>query len=204
MKKILFYIGFVFSFCFPLKILELFSAVKRKLYTGYFSRKFKNFDLTSTIFYPSYFIGQEFISIGHNVKIGRKSVITAWKSLNSNPIISIGDYVDLGEDCHITAANKIIIGNHVLLGKKVTITDNAHGSCSSLSELHYSPLSRKIYSKGPVIIGENVWIGDKSTILPNVNIGKGAIIGANSVVTRDVAAYSVVAGVPAKEVKSFC
>ena len=60
---------------------------------------------------------------------------------------------------------------------------------------------RPVVSKGSVIIGNNVWIGDKATILPNVTIGDGAVIAANSVVTKDVPAYSVVAGNPAKVIK---
>lgn len=65
------------------------------------------------------------------------------------------------------------------------------------------PLFRPLFSKGPVIIGKNVWIGDKATILPGVTIGDGSIIGANSVVTKDVPAYSVVAGNPAKIIKTI-
>lgn len=63
------------------------------------------------------------------------------------------------------------------------------------------PTQRPVYSKGPVIIGNNVWIGDKATILPNVSIGNGAIIAANSVVTKDVPEYCIVAGNPAKIIK---
>ena len=58
-----------------------------------------------------------------------------------------------------------------------------------------------IVSKGPVVIGDNVWIGDKVTVLPGVTIGDGAVIAANAVVTKDVPAYSVVAGNPAKIIK---
>ena len=60
-----------------------------------------------------------------------------------------------------------------------------------------------MYSKGPVIIQDNVWIGEKATILPGVTIGEGAIIGANSVVTKDVPAKSLVVGCPAKIVKTL-
>lgn len=58
-------------------------------------------------------------------------------------------------------------------------------------------------SKGPVIIGQNVWVGDKATILPGVTIGDGAVIGANSVVTKDVPPYSIVGGNPAKVLKQL-
>ena len=82
----------------------------------------------------------------------------------------------------------------------VLITDNAHGA-NLVEELDVIPLQRKTCSKGTVIIGNKVWIGDKATILPNTKIGNCAIIGANSVVTKDVPAYSVVGGNPAKILK---
>lgn len=66
------------------------------------------------------------------------------------------------------------------------------------------PKNRIIVSKGPVIIEDNVWIGDKATILPNVRIGFGSIIAANSVVTRDIPPFSIVAGAPARVVKRLC
>ena len=64
-------------------------------------------------------------------------------------------------------------------------------------------LDREIISKGPVKIGRNVWIGDKTTILGGVSIGDGAIVAANSVVTKDVPPFCVVAGVPARIIKDL-
>ena len=66
-----------------------------------------------------------------------------------------------------------------------------------------APLKRQVVSKGPVIIGDNVWIGEKSTIVANVKVGQGSIVAANSVVTKDVPPYCVVAGCPAKIVKKL-
>ena len=66
-----------------------------------------------------------------------------------------------------------------------------------------SPIKRDIVSKGAVIIGKNVWVGDKVSIMPNVRIGDGAIIAANSVVTKDVPPYSIVGGNPAKVIKEI-
>ena len=71
----------------------------------------------------------------------------------------------------------------------------------NLETLHIPPIKRPIYSKGPVIIGDNVWIGDKATILPGVTIGDGAVIAANAVVTKDVPAFCVAAGNPARIIK---
>ena len=85
----------------------------------------------------------------------------------------------------------------MLTGKWVTITDNSHGETDK-DTLGMRPQKRTITSKGPVVIGNNVWIGDKATILPGVIIGDGAVIAANAVVTKDVPAYSVVGGNRAK------
>lgn len=93
-----------------------------------------------------------------------------------------------------------MIGNEVLTGKWVTITDNSHGETDKES-LCVAPNKRSVINKGPVIIHDKVWIGDKATILPGVTIGEGAVVGANAVVTKDVPPYSVAAGVPAKIVK---
>ena len=112
----------------------------------------------------------------------------------------IGDSVSIGAFNHITCTNRIVIGDGVLTGKFVTVTDNSHGN-TDYDSLHIKPNDRDVVSKGPVVIGNNVWIGDKATILPGVTIGDGAIIAANAVVTKDVPAYSVAAGNPARIIK---
>lgn len=147
-------------------------------------------------------IGPEYICIGSS-KIGKEAILTAYDRASGydfSPEIIIGDNCNIGEFCHITSINSIIIGNGVLTGRWVTITDNSHGQ-TIYDDLMLPPLKRKPFSKGKVIIGNNVWIGDKATILPGVTIGDGAIIGAGSVVTKDVPSMSVVGGNPAKLLK---
>ena len=117
-----------------------------------------------------------------------------------NPKIKIGKNCLIGEYNHITSCNEISIGDYVLTGRWVTITDNSHGDIS-FEALQIPPKWRELKSKGSVIIGNNVWVGDKVTILPNVTVGDNAIIAANSVVTHDVPLNTVVAGNPAKIVK---
>lgn len=149
--------------------------------------------------------GEKYITIGDYCHIGDNSILTAWDNYKDqifSPQIKIGNGCNFGVLSHITAINYIEIGNNCLTGPQVLITDNSHG-VFSLEDLGIAPINRPLYSKGPVIIGDNVWIGSKVTICPNVHIGNGAIIAANSVVTHDVPAFSMVAGVPAKIVKQL-
>lgn len=202
MKKLLLIVGILFHFFFPIKILNFYITVKRYINTGYYIAQFKRVGEVISIEYPFHLVGGKCISIGNKVTIGKRGVITAWVADKSKyPLIHIGDNVNIGDDCHITASNKIIIANNVLFGKKVTVTDNSHGICNNLEELFLHPIDRVVFSKGPVIIKERVWIGDKATILPGVTIGEGAIVGANSVVTKDVPANCIVGGVPARILK---
>jgi len=153
------------------------------------------------------------ITIGDGTWFGEGVFLTAWDQFNSlvegkphmqhfTPSIVIGKNCHFGVQNHITSTNSITIGDNLLTGKWVTITDNAHGEFT-LEQLSMDPLKRPISSKGPVVIGNNVWIGDKATILPAVTIGDGAIIAANAVVTKDVPAFSVAAGNPARIIKTI-
>lgn len=182
---------------------KYFDFVRSILYTAWISPDLKYLGRGSRITSFMSLHGAKYIEIGNKCSIGKLAVITAWDNYGSDnysPQIVIGDNVIIGTESHITAINLIKIGNNVLTGKKVTITDNSHGT-STIRSLDNSPSERALFSAGPVIIEDNVWIGDKVTILPNVRIGCNAIIGANSVVTKDVEPNSVVGGIPAKVIK---
>lgn len=147
-------------------------------------------------------VGGKYISIGDMTKIGRHGVLTAWKRANKPaPHLEIGKDCDFGEYNHISCASSIIIGNGVLTGRWVTIDDNSHGN-NSLEQMKEPPSSRPISFKGPIKIGNNVWIGDKATLLSGIEIGEGSIIAANSVVTHDIPPFCIAAGCPAKVIKS--
>lgn len=205
MKQLIYLLGTIWSYLYPQLIREKLESVKVKFFAGYKSRKFKAFGRTSTIGIHSTYIGEERITIGENTHIGDYGRLTAYSyyqytNQQFSPKITIGHSCNIGAQSHITAINKIIIGNNVLTGPRVLITDNAHGE-SKAELLEVAPVFRPLVSKGAVIIEDNVWIGEGTMIMPNVHIGKSAIIACNSVVTTDIPAYAIAAGSPAKIIK---
>lgn len=184
---------------------QQFKKLRNRIYTTWIASEFRKLGYNSYINSPIELKGGKYISIGSYSGIGSNTILTAWDSYmgkSYTPEITIGNNVWIGEDCHITSINNISIGNGVLLGKKITITDNSHGDID-VESLKLPPTERKLVSKGQVIIEDNVWIGDKATILPNVTIGRNSIIGANSVVTKNVPMNCVVAGNPARIIKQI-
>ena len=194
------FLGRTFSWLFPYKIWRGLNVLFKSFRAGWLSSQFARigkrcmFEVGLKLNCPKY------ISLGNDVILGKNGILTAWVTSGVVPEIIIGNDVNFGDDFHITAIHSIRIGNGVLLGKKVLITDNAHGDLT-FENLNMLPKDRLLYSKGPVIIEDNVWIGEKASIMPNVKIGKGAVVAANAVVTKDVPPYSLVAGVPAVLIK---
>ncbi len=207
MKHILLLIGQLISFIYPKKLREYILKTKLYVFTGYKSRSFKVLGRNSTLGIYSTYIGEEYISIGNCSHIGNYGRLTAYDyyfftKQTFNPKIIIGDNCSIGEQSHITAINSISIGNNVLTGPRVLITDNAHGA-SVDNNIDIAPISRKLTSNGAVVIEDNVWIGEGAMIMPNVKVGEGSIIAANSVVTKDIPPYCVAAGSPARIIKKI-
>lgn len=164
----------------------------------WYSKKIGKVGINLNCYYDLDIIGEKYISIGNNFTSTQSVRIHAWKSSDIDTIlIDIGNDVTITDHCYISGINKIRIGNGVLFGPNCFVTDNFHGTAER-DDLDRAVEKRVIESKGAVIIGDNVWIGRNTCIMPNVTIGKGAIIGANSVVTHDIPPYNIAAGVPAR------
>lgn len=150
--------------------------------------------------------GKEYISFGRDITIGRNCRIEAYPYTHNHKTIIFGKNIEINDFCHITGTNKVIIGDNVLIASKVFISDSSHGNYSDdefkIDGPESRPGNRKIYSS-PVYIGNNVWIGESSSILSGVVIGDGSIVGANSVVTKDVPPGVIVAGNPARKIKKY-
>jgi acetyltransferase-like isoleucine patch superfamily enzyme len=108
-----------------------------------------------------------------------------------------GKEVSFGSGCHIYEPRAgLKIGNHSMIGGGVLICGVNHGYA-----VREVPMRQQPAEAAPIVIGNDVWIGMGAIILPGVTISDGAIIGAGAVVTADVAAGSVVSGIPARHVK---
>lgn len=135
------------------------------------------------------FFAKGFISsCGENVNIQRGAVFSSK--------LSIGDYSSVGINSVIQGP--VRIGRNVMMGPEVYIYTQNHNH----QRLDIPMIKQGYENEKPVIIMDDVWIGSRVTILPGVTVGCGSIIGASAVVTKDVPDYSIVAGNPAKVIKS--
>ena len=131
-----------------------------------------------------------------NIILGEDVVIKSGAHIcpcNKNSEIYIGKRTTVGFYTFIYSSKKIFIGSDCMIAPFVYIVDSNHGNEKGLEMNLQENISEEIG------IGNNVWIGAKSVILPGVKIGDGAIIAAGSVVTKDVPSGQVVGGVPAKK-----
>ena len=117
-------------------------------------------------------------------------------------MLIIGNNVGINDDCHLACIHSIEIGDNVLIASKVFISDHSHGKIS-LDDLLLPPTERLLTSKGKIVIEPNVWIGEGVVILSGVRIGRGSVIGANSVVIKDIPPFSVAVGSPARVIKTI-
>lgn len=149
---------------------------------------------------PVYIRGKGYIG-GKNLTTGR---CCRFDLPDERKSLLIGDNCEIGDYTHIVALKDVQIGNNVLIASKVFISDTSHGNYKGLYQCHpnISPKKRPLNSKS-IIIGNNVWIGENAVILAGVKIGNGCIIGANSVVNRDIPENVIAAGIPAKIIKRF-
>ena len=197
----------VFSYIFTYNVVVRLHRSKNILYSMWISRFIGSIGTASKIFYPCKLWGggQNNIFVGNGTTIQGHCILGCWTKYAGEtftPSLKIGNDCNIGEHTHISAINRIEIGDGLLTGRYVYIGDNSHGGLSN-NEAIIPPIRRKLETKGPIIIGKNVWIGDKATILAGVTIGDNVIVGANSVVTKDIPSNTMVAGVPARILKSL-
>jgi acetyltransferase-like isoleucine patch superfamily enzyme len=163
-----------------------------------FAHRFKTFGRKTILVSPDKIEGEEYIELEDNVSINSMAWLLALEQGNAKPRLLIKKGTVIGRFSHIVALQHVEIENNVLIADKVYISDNIH----DYSDINMPIMKQPVLFKAPVIIGENSWIGENVSII-GARVGKHCIIGANTVVTKDIPNYSVAVGSPAKVIKQF-
>lgn len=177
---------------------QLITLVFNKIRTIFI---FKN---ARIIRFPIDIRGKRFINVTKGFTTGVGCRIEAYPT-NNEKVLFFGENFQMNDYVHITAMEHVKIGNNVLLASKIYISDCSHGSYAGNdndSSPDSIPHNRKLFSK-PITIEDNVWIGESVSVLPGVTIGKGSIIGANSVVSKSIPENVIAVGTPAKPIKKY-
>lgn len=135
---------------------------------------------------------------GSNTKLGKRAIIGSHCEIIAKGKIQIGNYFSINKYTRIVALENIAIGDYVTIAQFVTILDHDHAY-----KIVDGNMLLEGYTTSPIVIGNNVWIGDKVTICKGVTIGNNVIIGANSVVTKDIENNCIAAGNPCKKLKGI-
>ena len=158
---------------------------------------FASFGRRTVLQRPIRLQGERWISIGADVFVGASSWLQVLEGADGPGRLEIGDGCDLTGNCVLSAAASVRLGRHVLLARNVYVSDHTHA---------HHDISRPVMHQGvtnvaPVEICDGAWLGQNAVVCPGVRIGRGAVIGANSVVLDDVPDYAVAVGAPARVVR---
>ncbi len=143
--------------------------------------------------------GAKRILIGSSVYISENGWLACMPLTGSKDAsLKIGDGTYVGRFCHIYASAKIEIGKKVLMADKVYIADNLH----DYRNVQIPVIDQPLKQTAPVFIGEGAWLGENVCVI-GASVGKQSVIGANSVVLKDIPDYCVAAGAPAKIIRRY-
>lgn len=150
---------------------------------------------------PPQIFGTGRIELGDDVVVGAPCTWDLAYSVAGRPELIVGNHVSINYRNFMSIAQRVTIGDHTMIAGNVAIFDNISHPVSPAKRLAHMPISAA--DVAPVHIGRNCWIGMNSIILRGVTIGDNSIVAAGAVVTRSVPPNTIVAGNPAREVKTF-
>ena len=165
-------------------------------------RHIGKYGVDSYVRLPRSISGTRHIEIGDRVMIHSHSwlsAITRYAGESFTPKIVIGNDVQIGRYVCITSIDRVTIGSDCLFSQYIYISDSAHG----MDPMGGLLTEQKLESKGPVEIGAHTFIGCRAAVLSGVKLGEHCVVGANAVVTHSFPDYSMVAGCPARLIKTY-
>jgi len=177
---------------------DLYEAARRRLYTWVMRRRFAAWGEQSLLEPSARLRSPHLVEVGRDVYLCENLWLNAHDDgAQGTPTLRIGDGCYIGRSGQINAWREVVIESHVLIADRVFISDADH-----VFEDTNRPIRvQGARFKGAVRLEQGCWLGVGVVVLPGVTIGKNAIVGANSVVTKSVPAYAIVAGVPAKIIR---
>lgn len=180
-------------------VLDVANKVLDRCYSRLMSGSFAHWGARSRLGRRAILVGPKLISVGSDVILGEQIWLNAKDDLaRCTPTLHIGDGTYIGRFTQINAWRNVTIGRDVLIADRVFISDADHNH-----EDPTRPIRRQGDSfRGAVTLRDGCWIGIGAVILPGVTIGRNSVVAANAVVTRDVADFNIVAGIPARSIKS--
>lgn len=177
---------------------RLAQRVGDKIWSGLVAGAFGNFGRRSVLARPCRLEGTQHIHIESSVWIGPGSWLQCVPH-GATAELSIGERVTASGSLVLSAAHSITVEADVLFARNVYVSDHIHRYDDTSKPVHAQAVSKL----APVRIEEGAWLGQNVVVCPGVTIGRGAVIGAGSVVNSDIPAYSVAVGSPARVVKRF-
>jgi acetyltransferase-like isoleucine patch superfamily enzyme len=176
-------------------IIKVVRSIRRVRY----SATFAEFGRRSILDEPSEIVGRESIAISDGVHIHAYGRLEALNCDEDIVRLRIGSGTVAQRYLHIGAISSVMIGKGCLLASHVYITDHDHDFSNPLEP----PISNRRVIAAPVTIGDYVWLGENVTVLKGVKIGQRSVIGAGSIVTRDVPEFSIAVGSPARVIRKW-
>ena len=149
--------------------------------------------------------GGDLIDLGRGLTTGFNCRIETHRDqISTKLMIVFGEFCQINDNVHIASGQSIIFGDNVLIASRVFITDINHGEYIGSNPSNPDSLvAGRVLSTNPVVIGNNVWLGEGVAVLAGVTLGNNVIIGANSVVTKSIESNSIAVGNPANIIKVF-
>jgi acetyltransferase-like isoleucine patch superfamily enzyme len=172
--------------------------LRSKCFSLLISGAFAQFGRRTVLTEPIRLDGERRIAIGNGVFLGSGCWLQALPDGENNTVaISIGNGTSIAGSCVISAVRSVLLEEHVLLARNVYISDHIH----EYEKTDLPILAQGVSKVKPVRIKRGAWLGQNVVICPGVTIGRGAVIGANSVVNQDIPDFSVAVGSPARVIK---
>ena len=172
-------------------------ALRGRLTRPWWRRRFAEFGEGSILHRPDWVFGPQLMAIGNHVMIFHGAWLSveraAWEA--DHPVLRIGNGVGIRPYCTISAAESVVIEDHVVLSAFSTVVDSDHTFARGEQSVLAGPLTTT-----PIRIGRGTWVGERVAVLRGADIGERCIIGANSVVRGHIPDNSIAVGAPARVV----